>query len=260
MLCKYNVTPLDRHTYVIEEKTPFSQVLCYLLCGETHAMLIDTGLPLGDMKKIVDSLTPLPVFVVNTHAHFDHIGSNFRFAACHYHEDDEEVFALHTDPDYLVKLAKGMLPGFVGFLAPAVKKFLQINTSGQYHYFSDGHVFHLGGRDVEAVHTPGHSKGSVCLWEAATGMLFTGDSLCEWGLLLGLEGSCPPATYLQSLQKIKALPFNTLLPGHHGWPVDPSYIEEYEACTRSILDGSAKINVVQKLKQATHGRILITLP
>ena len=111
MFCKYKVMALDQQTFVIEEKTPFSQALCYLVCGKSAALLIDTGMPFGNMKKVVNKLTNLPILVVNTHAHADHIGSNFRFDEISFHEDDRDMFALHTNPDYIGgELASYALP------------------------------------------------------------------------------------------------------------------------------------------------------
>ena len=264
MLCKYKVTPLDPRTWVIEEKTPASQALCYLLCGEDAALLVDTGMPFGNIKKVVDGLTSLPVTVVNTHAHVDHIGSNHRFDAICYHEADQPVFALHTDPKYIGgELAGYVLPGKAAkLLAPFIKLLLTPKAAGNYSYIQDGHVFHLGGRDVEAVHTPGHTPGCICLLDCAARMLFTGDTLCEWGILLDLAGCCPPETYLASVRRIKALSpaFDQNLPGHHGWPVDKGYIEEYEACAAGILDGTVEIDMEGNRRAAKYGRVLITLP
>jgi len=262
MFCKYNITPLDPRTYVIEEKTPASQALCYLLCGEDAALLVDTGMPFGNMKKVVDSLTDLPVTVVNTHAHVDHIGSNFRFEEICYHEDDKPVFALHTDPKYMSELIDYAIPPNVRFVAPIVKRLARVNATGRYSYIQDGHIFHLGGRDVEVIHTPGHSPGCVCLLDREARLLFTGDTLCEWGILLDLAGSCAPETYLASIRRIKGLSpaFDKILPGHHGWPVDKGYIDEFEACAAGILDGSVEIDVEGKHRVAKYGRVLITLP
>ena len=262
MLCKYKVTPLDPRTWVIEEKTPASQALCYLLCGEAAALLIDTGMPFGNIKKIVDGLTSLPVTVVNTHAHVDHIGSNHRFDEIYYHEADQSVFALHTDPQYIAELMTYALPRAARLAAPIIKRLMKVNTAGHYKYVQDGHIFHLGGRDVEVIHTPGHSPGCVCLLDRAARMLFTGDTLCEWGILLDLAGCCSPETYLASVRRIKALSpaFDRNLPGHHGWPVDKGCIDEYEACAAGILDGSAEIVNGSNNRQAKYGRILIMLP
>lgn len=262
MLCKYKITPLDPRTYAVEEKTPFTQALCYLLCGEDAALLVDTGMPFGDIKKVAQKLTSLPVTVVNTHAHVDHIGSNFRFDAICYHGDDRPVFALHTSPDYIAELMAYALPPAARPLAPVIKRLMRAKTSGQYSYIQDGHVFHLGGRDIEVLHTPGHSPGCVCLLDRQVRMLFTGDTLCEWGILLDLACSCPPETYLASVRRIKALSpaFDRILPGHHGWPVDKGCIDDYEACAAGILDGSAQIEADGNHRAAKYGRVLITLP
>ncbi|MDR2686337.1 MAG: MBL fold metallo-hydrolase [Oscillospiraceae bacterium] len=262
MLCKYTATPLDAHTFVIEEKTPFSQALCYLLLGADAALLIDTGMPFGNMKKVADGLTRLPVAVANTHAHVDHIGSNFRFDGISYHEGDKPVFALHTSPAYIAELARYALPPVGRPLVPIAKKLLKADPAGKYRYIQDGHVFRLGGREVEAIHTPGHSPGCVCLLDRDARMIFTGDTLCEWGVLLDLAGSCEPETYLASVRRIKALSpaFDRILPGHHGWPVEKGYIEEYETCAAGIRDGSVQIDIEGKRRAAKFGRVLIALP
>jgi len=264
MFCKYNITPLDPRTWAIEEKTPASQALCYLLCGEDAALLIDTGMPFGNMKKVVGKLTDLPIAVVNTHAHVDHIGSNHRFEDIWYHEDDKPVFALHTDPAYIGgELAGYALPQKMAkLLAPFVKLLLTPKAAGDYRYMRDGHVFHLGGRDIEVVHAPGHTPGCICLLDREARLIFTGDTLCEWGILLDLAGSCAPETYLASVRRIKELSpaFDQILPGHHGWPVDKSYIDEFAACAAGILDGSVEIGTEGRRRAAKYGRVLITLP
>ena len=264
MFCRYNVTPLDGRTYVIEEKTPLSQALCYLLCGKSAALLIDTGMPFGNMKKIVKQLTELPVTAVNTHAHADHIGSNFRFDEIFFHEDDRDMFALHTNPDYIGgELTHYALPpGQARLLAPVVKKLLCSKTAGNYRYIQDGHVFHLGGRDIEVIHTPGHTPGCICLLDREARLLFTGDSLCEWGVLLDLKGCCAPEIYAASLRRLKALSsaYDKILPGHHGWPVDQDYLSDYETCVAGVLDGSAEITSDGKRKFAKYGKVVIAIP
>ena len=75
----YRVFELDAHTWRIEEYDETSSVYLYLLEGEQSALLLDTGLGQIDLRKLVAGLTQLPVQVLNTHAHFDHIGGNGLF-------------------------------------------------------------------------------------------------------------------------------------------------------------------------------------
>ncbi|MDE6972053.1 MAG: MBL fold metallo-hydrolase [Lachnospiraceae bacterium] len=260
----YHVRQLNEDTYLIEEKTLINQGLCYLLCGEERALLIDTGLGYQGLKEAVLERTKLPVIVANTHAHVDHIGGNHCFGEIWFHEADEPVFSLHTDPVYTLDLLAGGMPGPMrAVMGVLTKKLRQVDTSGEYHYFGDEKVFHLGGRDVEVIPTPGHSPGSVCFLDRKARMLFSGDTVCEWGILLHFEKeSCPPETYLESIERLKGLEeaYDTIWPGHHGYPVEKSYVDEYLACARQIVDKTAEYEMMKGKRCARYKRVLITVP
>ena len=262
MISKYQAIQLNKNTFVIRETTPISNALCYLLCGEERALLIDTGLPCGNIKKTVQRLTRLPVIVVNTHAHADHIGSNHRFSEIFYHEDDREMFAIHTDPAYLESLMGDIVPRALYPLKPLIKKVMTPKTAGAYHYIKDGHVFRLGGRELEVIHTPGHTPGSICLLERAARVLYSGDTICGDGILLDLEGCSPPETYLASTQRIEALlpVFDIIMSGHHAWPIEAARTREFTACAAGIVDGTAEFKSSAKRRSARVSRISITLP
>ena len=81
---------IDKDTFAISEYRHWEETHCYLLCGTKKAILIDTGLGVANIKKVVDSLTSLPVTAITTHIHWDHIGGhkNFYFFAGHETEKD----------------------------------------------------------------------------------------------------------------------------------------------------------------------------
>ncbi|MDR1272851.1 MAG: MBL fold metallo-hydrolase [Clostridiales Family XIII bacterium] len=261
---RYTVHPIDENTFTIEEKTRFSQGLCYLLCGSEKALLIDTCFGYRGFEKTVKSLTDLPVTVANTHAHLDHIGGNHFFGEIWYHEADRGIFALHTDPGYLLDMATEGMSGPKRILVRLLaKNVLSIDPSGNYKYFGDEQVFHLGERDVEVVPAPGHTPGSVCFLDRQARMLFSGDTVCEWGVLLHIPGEgCPPEVFLSSMLRLKGLwdEFDTVWPGHHGFPVDKSYIDDYLACARQIVEGQASYESTKGRRCAKYGRVLITVP
>jgi len=263
MLANYTATPLDSKTFLIEERTKFSQGLCYLLCGEDSALLIDTGMPVGNIRETADKLTDLPVTVVNTHAHLDHIGSNFRFGDIYYHEDDREVFALHTNASYAAKeLLKTEASAFVlKLIYPIAKRLARVNTGGNYHYIKDGHVFHLGGRDVEVIHTPGHSAGSICLLDRSTRRLFSGDTICGHGILLNLAGSTSPEVYMASVERLQtvAAEFDEIFPGHHNRPLKTAWMDGFRACAAAIIAGTAEAVPGRCRTFAKEGEIAIAL-
>ena len=75
----FTVEEIDRETFVISEYKHWEETHCYLLCGEKFSVLIDTGLGVSNIKQVVDRLTKLPIIVVTTHVHWDHIGGHRYF-------------------------------------------------------------------------------------------------------------------------------------------------------------------------------------
>src|SRR6476619_2788181 len=64
----------------IYEPRQQEEIISYLILGEKQALLFDTGMGISDMKKVVEGLTDLPVSVMNSHTHNDHVSGNWRFA------------------------------------------------------------------------------------------------------------------------------------------------------------------------------------
>ena len=67
-------TQIAEDTYAYSEG--MNQTNVYLLIGEERAVLIDTGNGLLQLDEAVSKITDKPVFVINTHGHYDHIGGN----------------------------------------------------------------------------------------------------------------------------------------------------------------------------------------
>lgn len=82
----FQVEMLDDTTYVISEHKHYEKTNCYLLLGKQRALLIDSGLGVADIRKITDQLTALPVTVIATHVHWDHIGSHGSYIDVLVHE------------------------------------------------------------------------------------------------------------------------------------------------------------------------------
>lgn len=86
----FTVEKVDEDTYVISEYKHWEETHCYLLIGKEKALLIDSGLGVENIKKVVDKITSLPIKLVTTHVHWDHIGGHRYFNDIAVYRDEEK--------------------------------------------------------------------------------------------------------------------------------------------------------------------------
>jgi hydroxyacylglutathione hydrolase len=218
----------------------------YLVLGRDSAMLIDNGVGAVDLKLFVQSLTHLPLIVVNTHSHPDHTGSNHQFATVRAHEDEIAMIRFFGTKAMRTTMAKAM-QGQAQAQGPKLKlpdSVLFHETDTTYVPaivpFRDGYVFDLGGRKIEVIHVPGHTKGSICLLDKKQKLLFTGDSFGS-PIWLHPQDALSVETYRQSVGRLsqRQKDFETLLPGH-GPALDKAFMKEQMACADEIVSGQCK--------------------
>ena len=87
----------------------------------------------------------------------------------------------------------------------------------------DGDEIDLGGRVIRVLHTPGHAPGHMCFWEPERGYLFTGDLVYK-DVLFAYYPSTDPEAYLDSLEKVAALPVKQVFPAHHSLEIEPEIL------------------------------------
>lgn len=227
----FTVGRIDAQTYVISEPRHWERPHCYLLEGSERSLLIDTGLGICDISVPVSELTSKHVTAALTHAHWDHIGGLWHYG------------------DFCAHAAElSWLTGGFPLPAAAVREMLARGgalpegfDTAKYELFQgaparlleDGDVIDLGGRRIEAVHTPGHSPGHLCYYERERGYLFTGDLVYE-GELYAFYPSTDPEAYLASVEKISALPVGRVLPAHFSLGVAPGLITEIRDALRCL--------------------------
>ncbi len=202
---------IDSDTYIISEYRHPEETHCYLLIGSERALLIDTGLGICSIYDETARLTDNPVAAAATHIHWDHIGGHKYFREFYVHEAELDwVNGEFPLPVEAVRkmLAQCELPG--GFDLDEYTIF----QGAPSRVLKDGDIIKLGGREVETLHTPGHSPGHMCFWEERRGYLFTGDLVYK-GTLFADYPSTDPAAYLASLEKIARLPAERIFPAHH---------------------------------------------
>ena len=209
---------MDDDTFALSEYRHWEEAHSYLLLGRDRALLIDTGLGVGDLRREVEALTDRPVTVALTHVHWDHIGSCGQFAAPAVHAAEADWLRHFPLPEAAVRrqlCAKA--PLFPAGFSPENHR---IFSGEPGRILRDGDTIDLGGRHVQVLHTPGHSPGHCCCYEVERGRLYAGDLLYR-GCLDAFYPTTSPEDYLASLERIAALPLREILPGHHALNCPP---------------------------------------
>lgn len=227
----FTLEPIDDNTYCLSEYRHWEHTHSYLLLGERRALLIDTGLGIGNIGALVARLTDKPVTAVATHVHWDHIGGHKYFPDFYAHRA-EESWLQGSFP-----LPLAAVKGMVADRCQLPEGFdLDGYTLFQGHpsaWVGEGDTIDLGGRVLTVLHTPGHSPGPLCFWEEERGYLFSGDLVYE-GTLFANYPSTDPEGYLHSLEKVATLPGKRVLPGHHSLDISPDLPLEIKSAFQKL--------------------------
>lgn len=249
----YTVHPIDGHTWRIADI--FGDYM-YLVEGNDRAALIDTGMGFSGLAQVVGSLTDKPVIVLCTHGHLDHVGANGQFEQVYIHPADEGLLREHGSqayreeriPAFAAELAsnaggkviQGLFPDS-GDIVRVIHDLIHVSQPETLNYLQDGQTIDLGGRSLEVISVPGHTRGSVCFLDAAGRQLFSGDMLCTMGIMLSFECSTTVNEFLETMAKMKARTegkVDHVYGGHHVAPIGPEYMDKYISCGRKLLECS----------------------
>ena len=250
----YPYTEIAPNTYEIGE---FDCASVFLLVGEEKAMLIDTGVGIGDLKGFVRTLTEKPLMVCYSHNHADHVGGAGAFERGYIHPKDMPDF----DKGGGIGLSVEGRLGYVRYIAE--------REQGSYPYtlaedvtewgpcpellpLEDEQTIDLGNRKVTVYACPGHTPGSITFLDENARILFLGDA-CNCNLHLGggprgshkftsIEKSLAYLKRLQSLQPKYDHYFN----GHYdfrrlGEPLGDDVLPDAITACEQIVAGTAKV-------------------
>lgn len=234
----FDVYRIRPGVFAIYEPHQAEEVISYLIVGQKQALLFDTGMGISDIKKVVEGLTPLPLSVLNSHTHNDHVGDNWRFKDI-YGMDTAftRASAKGSSADAQAELAPDQLCGDLpaGF-DPKTYATRPFHITD---WLQGGEKIDLGGRVIEVIATPGHTPDSISLWDVANGLLFTGDMYYHGPIYLYRPETDLDA-YEASIKKMAALPAQLLLPAHNVPVGDPAVLPRVLAAMRKVRSGKIK--------------------
>ena len=228
----------DNFYLIFENYAEDSCLTMGLITGAEKAALIDSGMGVfgTELREVVHGLTEKPVVNILTHGHPDHIAGSVLF---------HEVYMNERDEPQIPRLARGRRLGDVKMFShndPAIMAYAEehcLDCSGfRYKPMNAGDHFELGGVTLEILTLPGHSLGSVAVYNRAGGYALVGDAFSER----------VPASSLPSLDSFREMADGiqiflktvsedaTLYGGHGRKPVSRSLIGELLQAAREISE------------------------
>lgn len=182
------VYKLPGEVYAIAEPGQWQEVISFLVIGGSRAALIDTGIGVGDIRAVVKELTLLPVFVINTHFHWDHTGGNWQFDECYNIQDSFVMEAAKNGVPHS-RVASQVEGDAVWQPLPAEFVPEEYCTKPWNSLpMKDGDEFDIGGRQLRIVAAPGHTGDCVFIYDDLYRCLFTGDNIYPAPIYLHMGG------------------------------------------------------------------------
>ena len=216
---------------IFELAGPPMEFFFYLVTGSERALLIDGGFGIGSAMEKVREITDLPVIHICTHGHPDHVGASAEFDTFLLCPADNDVYEQMGTLAFRSGDVSHM-PGGEAFL-----KDMQPDGPAPTPV-SDGEKIDLGGRVLEVIYAPGHTHGSICIFDEATSSMFTGDNVQGFETAIREWNASSLEEYVESLKKLKSHAPRILYGGHRPNRNDPSLINKYILCAQDIIDGA----------------------
>lgn len=202
-----NIIQMDPQTWIFDE----GGIRFFLLAGTKEALLIDSGMETQNAKELAQSLTALPLRLLNTHADRDHVACNGQFEAPYMHPAECSNY-YHAAP-----------------------------AAGPITPVWDGDTLDLGDRPLEIISLPGHTPGSIAVLDVKNRILISGDPIQDGGIFMfGVQREAH--AYRHSLKRLmdKHLDrFDAIWPSHGTLPVAPALVGRLYEAMGKVLAGEA---------------------
>ena len=214
----------------------------FLFLGEKKALLLDTAYGFGNLETVVRKITDLPLLIVNSHGHLDHVCGNFQFDEDIYiHPLDMELCKSHNSAESRQKIVKGARK-LMDFTSGQVRNALpdDFSEAGYIHQgygnlvpLVDEQVFELGGMTITVHELPGHTRGSVGLVYREERAIFPADAINQL-MFLFLPESTDLSTYRETLRKANSIDIRHVVFSHSPRIAPKSIFEDFIECADQV--------------------------
>ncbi len=217
----YETLAISGDITLIRETHVSPDVRCNIwhLRGRDRDVLIDSGLGVVSLRQAISDLSERTVLAVTSHTHFDHIGCHHEFEHRLCHPAEAMVLAAPGGAntvwsEFRATVSEAEVMSALPYAGFGFEQYAIVPAPPS-QLIDEGDELDLGNRLLRVFHMPGHSPGSICLYEKQTATLFTGDTLYDGELLDNLSTS-QPELYLETLARLKEIPADTFHCGHYG--------------------------------------------
>ncbi|MCC8101620.1 MAG: MBL fold metallo-hydrolase [Clostridiales bacterium] len=220
--------------YILDE---VNSAIMYLIVGSKGALLFDTGYGFVGFKHLITEVTDLPITVVCSHGHDDHVLGNYEFGEVYIAKADYALCISNDNPEQKEKqiLSRRIKTPNIDDLVDREEYFNRTKMEGcQFRFTQDDDIFDLGGITLKVFSVPGHTPGSIALYTPEKKALFSGDFMMKNHKLVyaqGIEISAPPQDFIRGLGRLEKLDVETVWPAHGDAPAGPELITD----TRAML-------------------------
>lgn len=188
----------------------------YLVLGETSALLVDTCGGFGDIRACLEALSDLPVTVVLTHGHEDHLMGAYWYEEAYLSTLDGGNRCWESAEERSSRIFQQVVEE--GLVDEGEPLSLRDGSRPREVAVHDGDSFDLGGRTVRAYELPGHTAGSIGYLVEDLRVLLLGDAITPI-MCLFFEESSTIAGWRATLERMQSMPFDVFYTGHH----DPAF-------------------------------------
>ncbi len=195
----------------------FNRANIWLVRGRDADLLVDTGLGVSSLKLYLSDLLDKPLKVVASHVHFDHSGSCHEFEQVFIHANEHEALC-NGDQDLMLAAPIHQFVPQTDFERLPYAEFSAseyvVSACPQAKRLNHGDIIDLGDKAFEVIHLPGHSSGSIGLYDHKAGQFFSGDVVYDGELLDELPDSVID-DYITSVERLLDLKAEETHPGHY---------------------------------------------
>ncbi len=241
---EFVVNEIIENVYQIQDRF---QACASLIIGSKKAVLFDTMNGVGDLKGLVEEITSLPLQVINSHGHVDHIGGNYQFGKVFMNNKDRSV--IETNRAILETIETNMHQELIN-----CKKSMEM--SDQMLDIEPGTIIDLGERTLKVIPLEGHTQGSIGLLLEEERILFAGDAFTPQMCLFFPE-SLSVEEYQNMIIRTMEEPFDQYVLGHYTQLFPKSYLLKMLECSKLVQQNARSYYYEYSLVPEYKGRLYI---